>query len=149
MTTEHRCTFCGHHQDDVGRLIAGPKGVYVCGRCVQGIAVNFSGGSSWDTVKRTWVEHAPLSPWPHQRQSHFGDDVACAFCGKTEPDLQWLVGCRDPNTFICDECVGLCLEIVGEPPAGPTGKARSQKRRPSRGFRWPWQLPHMDKAIRL
>ena len=111
--------------------------------------MNFSGGSHWDSAKGTWVEHAPLSPWPHRRQSHFGDEVECSFCGKAEPDLQWLVGCRVPNTFICDECVGLYLEIVGEPPAGPTAKTRPQKRRPSRGFRWPWQSPHMDKAIRL
>ena len=30
-----RCSFCGKHQDDVGRLIAGPEDVYICNECVQ------------------------------------------------------------------------------------------------------------------
>ena len=29
-----RCSFCGKHQDQVGRLIAGPN-VYICNECVQ------------------------------------------------------------------------------------------------------------------
>ena len=29
-----RCSFCGKHQDQVRRLIAGP-GVYICNECVQ------------------------------------------------------------------------------------------------------------------
>ena len=29
-----RCSFCGKHQDQVRRLIAGP-GAYICNECVQ------------------------------------------------------------------------------------------------------------------
>ena len=29
-----RCSFCGKHQDQVKRLIAGP-GAYICNECVQ------------------------------------------------------------------------------------------------------------------
>ena len=29
-----RCSFCGKHQDQVGRLIAGPN-VYICNECVE------------------------------------------------------------------------------------------------------------------
>ena len=29
-----RCSFCGKHQDQVQRLIAGP-GAYICNECVQ------------------------------------------------------------------------------------------------------------------
>ena len=29
-----RCSFCGKHQDQVGRLIAGPN-VYICNECVK------------------------------------------------------------------------------------------------------------------
>jgi hypothetical protein len=146
--SRYRCSFCGQQQDDVDRLVAGPS-AFICDGCVQGIAANFFGGSYWDSAKSTWVEHAPLSPWPHQRQSHFGDDVACSFCGKAEPDLQWLVGCREPNRFICDECVGLCVEIVCEPLAGPPANATAPTSKRSGGFRWPWQAPQMDRATRL
>ena len=31
-----RCSFCGIHQDDVWRLIAGPEvGVYICSECME------------------------------------------------------------------------------------------------------------------
>jgi len=30
----YRCSFCGKHQDQVQRLIAGPEGVYICDECV-------------------------------------------------------------------------------------------------------------------
>jgi hypothetical protein len=149
MSGNSRCSFCGHRELDVDRLFTGPRGAFICGRCVAGIAVNFSGGSHWDEAARTWVEHAPLSPWPHQRQSHFGDDAACSFCGKAEPELQWLVGCRWPNTFVCDECVGLYLATGHDPSTGRAREGRAPLRRVSRRFRWPWQAPHVDKAVRL
>ncbi|HJW49748.1 MAG TPA: ClpX C4-type zinc finger protein [Candidatus Limnocylindria bacterium] len=147
MSGNRRCSFCGH--DDTVRLFAGPRGVFICSGCVERCAENFSGGSHWDAAARTWVEHAPLSPWPHQRQSHFGDDVTCSFCGKAEPDLQWLVGCRWPNTFVCDECVGLYLTIGLDPSTGPTPEDTVPVRPVSRRFRWPWQPSQLNKAIRL
>jgi hypothetical protein len=149
MTVEDRCSFCGHQEDHVDRLIVGPSSVFICDRCVERCAANFSGGSSWDDATHTWIEHAPLSPWPHQRQSHFGDDVRCSYCAKAEPDLQWLVGCRWPNTFICDECVGLFQMIVRDLLTGPTAKRRMPARGLSRWLRWPWQGPHVDKATSL
>jgi ATP-dependent protease Clp ATPase subunit len=148
MSNNRTCSFCGQHQDEVGRLIAGPRAL-ICDRCVESCAGNFSGGSSWDEATRTWVEHAPRSPWPRQRRSHFGDHATCSFCGTSEPDLQWLVGSRDPSTFVCDECVGICLAIIQEPPTGPTSEARVSKRGVRPRFRWPWQAPQVDKAIRL
>ena len=30
-----RCSFCGKTQDEVGKLIAGPGGVYICNECVE------------------------------------------------------------------------------------------------------------------
>jgi hypothetical protein len=32
--TDYRCSFCGKRQDQVKKLIAGPKGVYICDECV-------------------------------------------------------------------------------------------------------------------
>ena len=142
MTAEDRCSFCGRPDGDVGRLFAGSR-AFICDRCVERCAENFSGGSHWDNAMRTWVEHAPLSSWPRQRQSHFGDDVTCSFCGKAEPDLQWLIGCREPNTFVCDECVGVFWATVRYP-IEPTSNDRVSRR--AGRLHWPWRAPHLDKA---
>ncbi len=34
QVAQHRCSFCGKSQDEVSRLIAGPRGVYICDECV-------------------------------------------------------------------------------------------------------------------
>lgn len=36
----------------------------------------------------------------------------CSFCGKSQHDVKKLIA--GPSTFICDECVNLCIEIVNE-----------------------------------
>ena len=42
-----------------------------------------------------------------------GDVVRCSFCGKTQDQVRKLV--KGPsNTFICDECVAACTEILEE-----------------------------------
>lgn len=38
--------------------------------------------------------------------------LRCSFCGKTQNDVKKLVAGN--NVYICDECVGLCLEIIEE-----------------------------------
>ena len=30
-----RCSFCGKSQDQVRKLVAGPKGVYICNECID------------------------------------------------------------------------------------------------------------------
>jgi ATP-dependent Clp protease ATP-binding subunit ClpX len=35
VRTTYRCSFCGHSQDQVQRLIAGPGGVYICDECID------------------------------------------------------------------------------------------------------------------
>jgi ATP-dependent Clp protease ATP-binding subunit ClpX len=34
-SSNHRCSFCGRHHDEVERLIAGPDGVFICNYCVE------------------------------------------------------------------------------------------------------------------
>ena len=36
--------------------------------------------------------------------------LCCSFCGKSQYDVDRLIA--GPNSFICDECVGLCNDIV-------------------------------------
>ena len=42
------------------------------------------------------------------------DQYRCSFCGKSSHQVRKLIAGRTRNTFICDECVGLCTEIIHE-----------------------------------
>ena len=39
--------------------------------------------------------------------------IRCSFCGKTEDQVRKLIAGPD-NAFICDECIGICTEILEE-----------------------------------
>ena len=41
------------------------------------------------------------------------DIVRCSFCGKTQAQVRKLIAGPN-NTFICDECVEVCAEIIDE-----------------------------------
>ena len=36
----------------------------------------------------------------------------CSFCGKSQHEVRKLIA--GPTVFICDECVNLCMDIIGE-----------------------------------
>ena len=143
MSNIRRCSFCGQHQEDVDRLIAGPR-VLICDRCARGCAVNFSGGIP---TTPPMLENGPR----YSTNNVHGPDARCSFCGKRWDDMQWVV--RGPHEdLICAECVWLVIQILDErPPSGPTARARPQGRYRSwrSWLRWPWQAPHVDKAVRL
>lgn len=41
----------------------------------------------------------------------------CSFCGKSQHDVVKLIA--GPSVWICDECVGLCNDIIGQPADNP------------------------------
>jgi ATP-dependent Clp protease ATP-binding subunit ClpX len=41
-----------------------------------------------------------------------GGDLVCSFCGKTQEEVKKLIA--GPSVYICDECIGLCNEIIAE-----------------------------------
>jgi len=46
----------------------------------------------------------------------------CSFCGKSQDEVRNLIA--GPSVFICDECIGLCNDIIRDgPPASRTPKA--------------------------
>jgi len=53
------------------------------------------------------------------------DIPACSFCGRTEDLVEKLIS--GPNAFICDKCVGLCLDIVQKKAASPEMKMLKPK----------------------
>jgi ATP-dependent Clp protease ATP-binding subunit ClpX len=41
--------------------------------------------------------------------------LRCSFCGKAQTEVKKLIA--GPGVYICDECVGLCQDIVAKSPA--------------------------------
>ena len=40
------------------------------------------------------------------------NSLYCSFCGKSQHEVRKLIA--GPTVFICDECVELCMDIMGE-----------------------------------
>lgn len=59
----------------------------------------------------------------------------CSFCGKTQHEVRKLIS--GVVAFICDECVGLCREIVDEEVAG--SRLASDSRHDSRWRKWAFE----------
>jgi hypothetical protein len=102
-TAQRVCSFCGREQRQVRKLVAGP-GVYICDPCIMAaVGVTASGRPAKDPK---------LQPVPASSQ------LLCSFCGKVRAKVQALVSApareeHAPPT-ICDECLGLCGEILSE-----------------------------------
>ncbi len=41
-----------------------------------------------------------------------GNELVCSFCGKNQEEVKKLIA--GPSVYICDECIGLCNEIIAE-----------------------------------
>jgi ATP-dependent Clp protease ATP-binding subunit ClpX len=41
-------------------------------------------------------------------------DYRCSFCGKRQDQVRKLIAGPTLNIMICDQCVALCNEIIGE-----------------------------------
>lgn len=83
------CSFCGKNQDQVQRLIAGPKMVYVCKECIGRFDADVALQSQGQGTQR------------------------CSFCGKAQKKVAYLV-LGPGNINICEECIVLCQEIIAE-----------------------------------
>lgn len=100
---QRRCSFCSREQRQVRKLVAGP-GVYICDPCIMAaVGVSASGRPAKEPA---------LQPVPGGRA------MLCSFCGKSRDRVQALVSApeRDDSAApaICDECLGLCGEILSE-----------------------------------
>lgn len=84
------CVFCGKSGVEAKKMIGGPPPLFICDGCVA---------SHSETVAR---EEARLAALP--------DD--CSFCGKTRRQVRVLLG--GEKGTICDECLGLCRDILAE-----------------------------------
>jgi ATP-dependent Clp protease ATP-binding subunit ClpX len=46
-----------------------------------------------------------------RREENYGD-LRCSFCGKSQKEVKKLIA--GPTVYICDECIGLCNDIIAE-----------------------------------
>jgi len=67
------------------------------------------------TLKRTIGKTAARLPW--SRRQELRPTLYCSFCGKSQHKVARLVA--GPSVFICNGCVGLCNNILGQPADNP------------------------------
>jgi ClpX C4-type zinc finger/Glyoxalase superfamily protein len=84
--------------------------------CLELIAKAF-GYENWnilsakiETAQSRALDAPPLAPAAGQDQAPQKPILYCSFCGKSQHDVRALIA--GPTVFICDECVGLCNEII-------------------------------------
>jgi ClpX C4-type zinc finger/Glyoxalase superfamily protein len=58
-------------------------------------------------------ERAASPPAGPQNDPTSPQILYCSFCGKSQHEVRKLIA--GPSVFICDECIGLCNDIVEEP----------------------------------
>jgi ClpX C4-type zinc finger len=95
------CSFCGKGQKQVKKLIAGP-GVFICNECIDRVHTVLA-----ETGKRVSTPIATI-----QQISEEHREELCKFCGKRR--LQVAAMAAAGETRICNECLGLCDEIVSD-----------------------------------
>ncbi len=47
-----------------------------------------------------------------KRDEGYGGNLTCSFCGKSQKEVKKLIA--GPTVYICDECIGLCNDIIDE-----------------------------------
>jgi ATP-dependent Clp protease ATP-binding subunit ClpX len=47
-----------------------------------------------------------------RRDDHSTGNLSCSFCGKSQKEVKKLIA--GPTVYICDECIGLCNDIIAE-----------------------------------
>ena len=62
-----------------------------------------------------WFPHRPrgtlrFDPMPIEKRD--GASLTCSFCGKAQKEVKKLIA--GPTVYICDECIGLCNDIIAE-----------------------------------
>jgi len=95
------CSFCGKHQKQVKKLIAGPD-AYICDRCI-------------DRVHTVLAAAGKTASTPVAVIRQVSDEVRdglCSFCGKGRHQVEAMAAADDAR--ICNECLSLCDEIISE-----------------------------------
>jgi ClpX C4-type zinc finger len=95
------CSFCGKHQKQVKKLIAGPD-VYICDRCIDRVRTVLAAPGT--------TASSPVATI-RQLTDQTGDGW-CSFCGKDRHQVEAMAAASDAR--ICNECLDLCDEIISD-----------------------------------
>jgi ClpX C4-type zinc finger len=95
------CSFCGRHQKRVKKLIAGSN-AYICERCVGRVRLVLAASGNTASTPIAAIRQV----------NDEGRDEWCSFCGKRHHQVEAMAAAGDAR--ICNECLGLCDEIVSE-----------------------------------
>ena len=57
-------------------------------------------------------------------------NLTCSFCGKSQKEVKKLIA--GPTVYICDECIGLCNDIIAEEIEKEERELRARRRCRSR-----------------
>ena len=111
------CSYCGKSQRQVRKLIAGPT-VYICDECIK----------LCNDLLAEPIDPAitPAAPGSRAERSK----ISCSFCGKNLVEVRRMIS--SPSAYICNECVGLCNDIISDEIDGlelaETGHPRSPEK---------------------
>jgi hypothetical protein len=94
------CSFCGKHQNEIKKLIAGPS-VYICNECIDRVHAVLASGH---TARTPVATVGPVSDADRTQR--------CSFCGKRRHQVAAMASTG--SAAICDECIALCDEIIIE-----------------------------------
>ncbi len=95
------CSFCGKHQKQVKKLIAGSH-ARICDRCIERVHTVLAGAGK--------TASTPIGTIG--RLSDEVSDVRCGFCAKRRDRVEAMAVAGEAR--ICNECLDLCDEIVSE-----------------------------------
>src|SRR3954447_16861962 len=64
--------------------------------------------------RRSWNERDEGEAALERRRDgdHGNGNLVCSFCGKGQKEVKKLIA--GPTVYICDECIGLCNDIIAE-----------------------------------
>ena len=63
-------------------------------------------------MRRGRRSYATLFVVPTERKRDDHGNLSCSFCGKSQKEVKKLIA--GPTVYICDECIGLCNDIIAE-----------------------------------
>ena len=98
------CTFCGKSPDEVRKLITGPS-VAICDECIWKCNDILAKETSKPVVEAR--SHSEEEERPKGTVA-----LRCSFCGSGQQEVGKLIA--GPTVYICDECIGLCNDIIAE-----------------------------------
>ena len=64
------------------------------------------------TDRETYSDWKAKSTMDRRRDDHQNGNLSCSFCGKSQKEVRKLIA--GPTVYICDECIGLCNDIIAE-----------------------------------